>query len=175
MSKFAPTGTVASSAAHPRRGADSPAFLLAQVGGHAAARFTERLATLRIAPADAGILRIVQATEGISQQALGVELGVAPSRLVTLLDDLEKKGMIERRDHPEDRRSYALHVTNKGRELLKNIGQIARDHQQALLAALTDAEREQLTLLLKRIADEQGLRPGVHPGFSRSIRAGQSV
>jgi hypothetical protein len=32
---------------------------------------------------------------------------------------------------------------------------------------LTDDERTQLAQLLRRIADQQGLRPGVHPGFSR--------
>jgi hypothetical protein len=39
-----------------------------------------------------------------------------------------------------------------------------------LCAALTDEEREQLAALLKRIADQQGLRPGVHPGFGRLPR-----
>jgi hypothetical protein len=53
---------------------------------------------------------------------------------------------------------------------LKRIAQVAREHQQALCAALTDTEREQLAHLLKRIADEQGLRPGVHPGFGRLAR-----
>lgn len=147
------------------RGADSPAFLLAQVGGHAAGRFAERLRAEGLVPAHAGTLRILQATEGISQQALGTVLGVAPSRLVTLIDDLETRGLLERRDQPNDRRSYALHLTSKGRDVLKRIGQIAREHQQALCAALSDTERELLADLLKRIAEEQGLRPGVHPGF----------
>src|SRR5262245_46769794 len=152
------------------RGADSPAFLLAQVGGHAAAGFAKRMETLGLTPADAGTLRIVQAKEGISQQALGTELGVAPSRLVALIDDLEQRGLLERRDQPDDRRSYGLYLRSKGGAVLKRIAHVAREHQRALCAALTDVERDQLAALLKRIADEQGLRPGVHPGFSRLAR-----
>jgi DNA-binding MarR family transcriptional regulator len=169
MSKLHPSSTGSASVATPqrRRGAESPAFLLAQVGSHAAASFAERLRVLSLVPADAGILRIVQATEGISQQALGVELGVAPSRLVALIDDLERRDLVERRDQPSDRRSYALYLTSNGRDVLTRIAQVAREHQQALCAALSDGERVQLAQLLKRIADEQGLRPGVHPGFSQ--------
>jgi DNA-binding MarR family transcriptional regulator len=171
MNKNHPSSTETSlSLPQPIRGADSPAFLLAQVGGQAAASFAERLRAVDLVPADAGILRIVQATEGISQQALGRELGVAPSRLVALLDTLEERGLVERRDQPSDRRSYALYLTSKGKEVLKRIAQVAREHQQALCAALTDTECEQLVRLLKRIADEQGLRPGVHPGFGRLAR-----
>ena len=92
---------------------------------------------------------------------------MAPSRLVALIDELEHRGLVERRDQPSDRRRYALHLTPKGHDTLKRIGQIARAHQLALCAALSDREREQLANLLQRIADDQGLRPGVHPGFSR--------
>jgi DNA-binding MarR family transcriptional regulator len=149
------------------RGAASPAFLLAQVGAHAAARFAERLGAIGLVPAHAGILRLVQAAEGLSQQMLGGELGVLPSRLVVLIDELEQRGLVERRDHPTDRRSYALYLTDKGRQTLGEIGRVAREHQETLCAALSESERAQLSSLLGRIADEQGLRPGVHPGFSR--------
>lgn len=145
----------------------SPAFLLAQVGAHAAAKFAERMETLGLAPPHAGILRMVQATEGLSQQTLGAELRILPSRLVALIDDLQARQLIERRDHPTDRRSYALYLSDKGRDTLKAIGRAAREHQDALCAALNAGERAQLASLLQRIADEQGLRPGVHPGFSR--------
>jgi hypothetical protein len=43
-----------------------------------------------------------------------------------------------------------------------------REHQDSLCAALNDQERAQLAPLLRRIAEDQGLRPGVHPGFSRA-------
>jgi DNA-binding MarR family transcriptional regulator len=151
----------------PGRGLFSPAFLIAQVGAHAAAKFAERLEAIGVTPAHAGILRLLQGSEGLSQQALGTELRVLPSRLVVLIDELEERGLVERRDHPTDRRSYALHLTDKGLETLKTIGRVAREHQENLCAALNEKEREQLASLLRRIADDQGLRPGVHPGFSR--------
>src|SRR5215475_11647264 len=115
------------------RGASSPAFLLAQVGAHAATKFAERLAALDLTPSHAGTLRLIQASEGLSQQALGVALGLVPSRLVVLIDELEQRRLVERRDHPTDRRSYALYLTDKGREVFKAIGRVARDHQEALL------------------------------------------
>jgi DNA-binding MarR family transcriptional regulator len=149
------------------RAATSPAFLLAQVGGHAAAKFAERLLVLGLTPPHAGILGAIDRSEGLSQQALCERLRVMPSRLVTLVDELEQRELVDRRDKPEDRRTYALHLTEKGRSTLKAIGLVAREHQQALCAALTEAEREQLAKLLRRIADQQGLTPGVHPGFSR--------
>jgi DNA-binding MarR family transcriptional regulator len=149
------------------RGASSPAFLLAQVGAHAAAKFAERLATLDLTPSHTGTLRLIQVSEGLSQQALGAALGLVPSRLVVLIDELEQRRLVERRDHPTDRRSYALYLTDKGREVFKAIGRVAREHQETLLAALSDVEQAQLSSLLQRIAEEQGLRAGVHPGFSR--------
>ena len=65
------------------------AFLLSQVGAHAAARFAERLGPMDLTPAHAGILRAIERADGLSQQALGERLGVFPSRLVGMLDELE--------------------------------------------------------------------------------------
>ena len=145
----------------------SLAFLLAQVGAHAAMRFAERLAPLKLAPQHAGILRLIGATAGQSQRALGERLGILPSRLVALVDELEARGLVERRDDPDDRRSYALHLTEAGHAMLRDIGRIAREHGESLCAALSEEERQGLAALLTRIADEQGLVPGVHPGFRR--------
>jgi DNA-binding MarR family transcriptional regulator len=153
--------------ASPTRRADSPAFLLAQVGAHAATKFAERLSAIDLSPPHAGILRFVNSAGGISQQALAGNLRILPSRLVVLIDQLEERGMVERRADPADRRSYALHLTDKGRDAMKAIGHVARDHQDALLASLSTEERDRLASLLLRVAEQQGLRPGVHPGFSR--------
>jgi DNA-binding MarR family transcriptional regulator len=151
----------------PAESSASAAFLLAQLGAHAAAKFAERLAPLDFTPAHAGILRILDRRGPVTQQALAGILGMFPSRLVGLVDQLESRGLIERRDHPDDRRSYALHLTEKGRVALQSIGRVAREHHKALLAALTVDEQRQLGQFLQRIADDQGLTRGVHPGYAR--------
>ncbi len=144
-----------------------PAFLLAQVGAHAASQFAERLGVLELTPPDAGILRLLNQTAGISQQELSVRLQIHPSRLVAILDNLEKRRLVERRANPKDRRLYSLHLTEEGREILERIGKVAREHQDALLASISGEERGLLTAMLHRIADAQGLTRGVHPGYKR--------
>jgi DNA-binding MarR family transcriptional regulator len=148
-----------------KKGNSRPAFLLAQVGAHAASKFAERLAALGLAPPDAGILRLLRVTSGLSQQDLAGKLGIHPSRLVALLDDLEHKKLVERKSNPDDRRQYSLHLTEKGTKTLEEIGHVAHQHQEALCAALTLEERDKLAELLAKIADQQGLTPGVHPGY----------
>ena len=102
------------------------AFLLSQVGAHAAAVFADRLAPLNLTPPHAGILRVIRQANGLSQQALGEKLGMFPSRLVALLDELEQRGLVERRDNPADRRSYALHLTRAGASHASRSGGSAR-------------------------------------------------
>ena len=145
----------------------SPAFLLAQVGAHAAARFAERLEPLGLTPAHVGALRVIAASTGSSQQEVAARLGMFPSRFVALVDELQDRGLVQRVENPHDRRIYLLQLTAKGRDVLQSIGPVAREHQESLLSALNTQEREVLASLLMRVADQQGLRRGVHPGFAR--------
>lgn len=150
---------------HAKMDRGEPAFLLAQLGAHAASQFAERLKIIDLAPADAGILRLLRMAAGLSQQELAGKLGIHPSRLVAILDNLEKRGFVERRPNPNDRRLYSLHLAAGGEETLGKIGKVAREHQEALLAALNAEERQTLGALLLRLADQQGLTRGVHPGY----------
>ena len=64
------------------------AFLLAQIGAHAAERFGERIAQLDLTPPQTGLLRAVAAEPGRSQQAVAEQLRIQPSRFVALVDEL---------------------------------------------------------------------------------------
>ena len=144
---------------------DRVAFLLSQLGARAAQEFTRLLTPLDLAPADAGILRLVARSEGISPQALAVALNMHASRLVALIDDLESRGLLVREVHATDRRLYSLALTARGKETLLSIREVADEHNRLMCAALTRAETVTLQTLLSKIADQMGLAAGVHPGY----------
>lgn len=151
----------------PERGRKAfAALLLAQIGAHGARQFAERLSVLKLSPPHAGILRRLMQSPGISQRELAASLGMHASRLVAVVDEMEALGLLVRETNAEDRRTYSLHVTPKGRETMGEIAAISVQHNEALCAALNEEEREVLIGLLQRIADQQGLLRGVHPGYS---------
>ncbi len=154
------------------RGAGSASFLLAQLGSHAAMKFAERLEPLGFAPHHAGIFRILAQNPGVSQQDLANTLSMHASRLVGILDELQQRGLVERRPSERDRRLYALHLTSDGERALRRIGEAAREHHQALMAGLSADHQKQLTDLLEIILRNQNLTRGVHPGYRRLDSAG---
>lgn len=144
------------------------AFLLSQVGIHASRQFAERIATVELSPPLFRILNLVDAAEGKSQQAIGCAIDVPASRMVALVDELEQRGLVERRPDPSDRRVRALYLTRKGRETLARGRKIAREHEEDLTRGLAEPDRERLVGLLRKMVDEQAIGQGVHPGLSGS-------
>jgi DNA-binding MarR family transcriptional regulator len=143
------------------------AFLVSQVGAHAALAFGDRLVTLDLKPHHAGILRMLGSNPGLTQQALSELLGVFPSQLVRFLDSLEEQQLIERRDTPGDRRSYRLHLTRKGRSVLARIGELTQELERDFFAALSVAENRLLQELLSRVVAQRNITPGVHPAYKQ--------
>jgi len=142
------------------------AFLLSQVGIHAARQFAERIAEVDLHPPLFRVLNLVDAAEGKSQQAIGEAIQVPPSRMVALVDELEQRGLIERRPHPGDRRVRALFLTAKGRKTLARGREIAAEHEKELTRGMPAADRRRLTELLQKMVDEQTIGRGIHPGLS---------
>lgn len=140
-------------------------LLLAQIGAHATERFAARVAGLDLTTPQVGLLRLVALDPGQSQQTLASTLGTPPSRLVTLVDGLDERGLIQRRRNADDRRLNAVHLTVAGERVMATIGGLATTHDEELVRALDRTERRQLRELLTRIAADQGLTSGVHPGY----------
>ena len=72
--------------------------------------------------------------------------------MVATIDELEARGLVERRRNPQDRRAHALYITDEGRRTLKQGRKVARRAQEELLAPLSPQERRQLHELLLRLA-----------------------
>lgn len=141
----------------------SVSFLLSQLGAANARWFHDTLVPVGLEPRQFAILRFIAMDEGQSQQALGDMLQIPPSRMVALIDELEERGLMERRPNPNDRRARALFVTPKGRKTLQAAMEKARAHEAELCSPLDPGERDQLIDVLSRLAAHQGLTAGVHP------------
>jgi DNA-binding MarR family transcriptional regulator len=140
-------------------------FLLSQVGGFAASRFAERLTVLGLQPSDVGILRLIAIEPGMSQQTLAARLGVGASRVVVLIDELERKDLLARERSTKDRRNYELRLTDAGLGVMSRMREIGADHENDLVKALSTQERETLARLLIKISQSHDLTPDVHPGY----------
>jgi len=145
----------------------SVAFLLVQLGFRVAGLFGERLKPLGLEQRHAGMLVRLAQNNGRSQQAIAELMGVNPTRMVFLTDELEKLGLVERRRNPADRRSHALYLTDAGSAMLARVREVTRAHEAAITAGLSEAERYQLSVLLQRLAADQGLAGQALPDMPR--------
>ena len=141
------------------------AFLLAQLGAHGARLFGDRIKVIGMTLPHAGILRLVASIPECSQKGLAERLGILPSRMVILIDELDAKGLVRRQRNTKDRRNYALALTKHGEKVLQQLSRLAAEHEADLCAALSAEEKSALAKLCRKIAAQQGLTPGVHPGY----------
>jgi DNA-binding MarR family transcriptional regulator len=111
------------------------------------------LASVDVRPAQYSVLSVVEANPGQSQSDVAEFLGIERARFVRLLDRLEKRGLIERRSSPNDRRSHALHLTREGQRALKRIKLLAAEHEAQLAAKLGPEKRKILIEMLREFSD----------------------
>jgi DNA-binding MarR family transcriptional regulator len=140
------------------------AYLLVQLGAHVAREFADELAPLGVEPRHVGMLTRLAANEGKAQQVIGELIGLNPTQMVFLVDELEGRGFVERRRNPADRRSYALYLTPAGRDMLASVQAAGRAHQARLGSPLSADDQKQLTSLLRRLAAELGITDLSLPG-----------
>src|SRR5437016_8175945 len=82
-------------------------------------RVAEALESIGLTPALFGLLNLLGAREGAIQQELGSAMGIDPSTMVSLIDQLEGAGLAKRRPCPTDRRAREVTISPKGRRLLE--------------------------------------------------------
>ena len=121
----------------------------AQLAGFEAfQRATDRL---DITPARYTALVIVGANPGLSQSALGAALGTARSGAMTLTDWMEKRGWVERRNRPEDGRSWGLYLTKRGEAQLLELNARVRANDAKFAGRLSVQDLCALKLLLEKL------------------------
>jgi DNA-binding MarR family transcriptional regulator len=138
------------------------AFNLSSLGYAVSRGFQAILGPFELHPREFAVLRAVGAQEGQTQQALADRLQIPRSRMVAVVDELEGRGLVERRPNQADRRVRELYVSTAGRKLLDRAFDPVVEYEGQIGASLSPAEREQLLELLGRISADLGIGQGAH-------------
>jgi DNA-binding MarR family transcriptional regulator len=115
--------------------------------------FVKAMADVQITPGQFGVIAIINSNPGLTQSALARAVGIERSTMVAVIDALENRGLVERRPSPNDRRSYALVLSDKGAKLHQDLEPLIDQHEQRLSDDFSEEEKNQLIDLLSRIAN----------------------
>ncbi len=137
--------------------ADDVGFLLSRASGLVVRGANAALAEHGLRVRQYSVLSLAADTpEGLSQRDLAGALGLDPSQVVLLVDELQTTGLVERRPSAADRRTRLVVATARGREVRRSAAQRAQDDVRHQLRALTDGEQETLKALLARVVAAAG-------------------
>jgi DNA-binding MarR family transcriptional regulator len=113
-------------------------------------RTAEALGSIGLSPALFALLNVLGARDGAIQQQLSADMGIDPSAMVKLINELESAGLAERRRRPGDRRAWEVVITPAGRVALDQARQLVLQVEDDVLGGLSPADRRQLHALLRQ-------------------------
>jgi len=126
-------------------------FLLNKAAQRVREVYEETLKPTGLTAKHAGVLMILEERGTLSQNELGKCAYIDRTTVVGLMDDLEKMGLVERKEHPTDRRSHAIFLTPRGKELLPVIDKHAVAMERKFLGCLNAQEQKGLIQTLRKL------------------------
>ena len=126
-------------------------FLLAKAYQRACALFKEEFDSYDVTPQQFGLLAFLWREDGISQTELSARSQIDRTTMGGIIDRLEKEGLIERRNHPDDRRAYQIFLTAKGKSLEEELCTVANRVQSKINIPLTVEEQATFVRLLEKL------------------------
>ena len=138
---------------------ESIGFLITRVHTRMHREFMAALEPLRIEPRDYGALTALEAMGPVSQAELARNLGVSGASMVQIVDDLEKRGLLERRRLASDRRTQVLHLMPEVPDVLAAAARLASEMTDTLFGDLSKARMKRLVVLLQRLVTTPATEP----------------
>ncbi|WP_433181437.1 MarR family winged helix-turn-helix transcriptional regulator [Actinoallomurus sp. CA-150999] len=129
----------------------STGYLLAWLGAESRRRWARMLAEHGMTPHHYGALMTLDNLKTTHQQRLAELIGVDPRNAVSVVDFLERQGLIERTRDPADRRRHTIALSAEGRVVIAGLRRTGEGIEQDMLDGLTSDERAALHVLLQRL------------------------
>lgn len=117
--------------------------------------FAATFGDLSITPGLFGVLVVIEANPGLKQTELARAANLDRSTVVSVIDNLERRGLVERRSAAADRRSNALQLTAQGAALLTKLKRLVAQHEKRVARHLSEGEQATLVRLLRKILPER--------------------
>lgn len=130
----------------------STSFLLKRLGWHVKDRGWQAYEATGLSPQHHAVLSLLDEGAREAQGTIADALGYDRSQLVGLLDELEERGLVERKRDPSDRRRHLVSLTPAGKEKLGELRAIAKQLDKEFFAPLDAQQRETLHELLTELA-----------------------
>jgi len=130
---------------------ESSGFLLARLGTDIKAKAIARVEDAGYEIYDYSVLAILAEGDRETQSAIADALGLDPSRLVALLDSLEKRDLIVRQRDPQDRRRHVVSITTEGKRIHARLRDLTREVETEFFAPLNSEDRKQFHALLMQL------------------------
>jgi len=130
-----------------------PGYLVRRLHQLAVSLAAQTLAPYDLTPVQYGVLATVCAWPGIDQVSTAEAVGIDRTTIVSVIDRLERKGLITRSVAPFDKRMRLLEATESGQEILEQLSDSIEQHRLSLLEPLSQAESALFVEMMKRIID----------------------
>lgn len=133
--------------------ADDLGFLLSRASGVVAKSVSEALAPLGLRVRSYSILAFAsEETGGVNQRRLAALMGLDPSQVVALVDELENRGLVRRVSDPSDRRNKLIEATEEGRRLRRTAQRRVEEEHVDSFEQVPEEHVRTLRETLRRIA-----------------------
>ena len=116
--------------------------------------FSRRSLEIGESPGRFATLTLIARNPGISQTELSLASGRDKSSVTPVVEDLVRRGLVERKRMDSDRRTYRLNVTPAGKKILTTLTRCARRHERNLDHVIGARDRKRFIQILKKIAAE---------------------